>query len=684
MNTPTGQLAIKDIAALANVTRAAVSNWRSRYQDFPSPTPQSPARRPLFDLQEILSWLKANDLLAQDAATRSVEFSLKATINLLRASTLEPINSTFLTLYLLALHKQAATTTSDSWQSVADSSTTAQLHQAISDAPVPARHLPADAPAFVCEIITHLPETLAPDLINGFNSLEIEDYGQAATLTIDSILGLGGRGSSSEFGTSKSASSALLVNAAATTIKDGDTIFDPACGIGGTALSLSTRGTNLNVIGNDIELVSAFIATIHAYLADIPATFTHGDSLANDPHPGLSAQTIVTEPPLAMRLDREIQQSLLAEAGIDASTVFSEEAFVLYILSHLAPGGRGYVLTGMSTGYSGRSTQFRQALVARNALEAVVQLPQGLLSYSSIPTMLWVIQSPEHSQEASVLIADASEASQPEAHIGQWLTELRAGIDASIPTGKISLAELITNEGSLVPAQLLRKDRSSQEVHQELEQSSTQLHDVLELIHSAQSAEGEFFEHLPTAAAVSSLHQLIARKIISRQRPTRRLNAPDESPETGLQARQITSRHRGNEAKIVTVEKDTPLLQDGDIVLPRIGTSPAWVFTADGSRWVAPLGFLVLRVNNQAFDPHYLAACINASFNEAPQLGLPIARRELKQIQIPHLDIDQQREVARSLEKLNDLHNQAEELSKLTVKTMDAAINVIRYGSSSR
>lgn len=54
---PAGPLVTgSEIARLAGVTRAAVSNWRRRYDDFPAPTGGS-VNSPLFDLAEVKTWL---------------------------------------------------------------------------------------------------------------------------------------------------------------------------------------------------------------------------------------------------------------------------------------------------------------------------------------------------------------------------------------------------------------------------------------------------------------------------------------------------------------------------------------------------------------------------------------------------------------------------------------------------
>ncbi|MDQ0772688.1 putative DNA-binding transcriptional regulator AlpA [Streptomyces aurantiacus] len=45
-----------EIARLVGVTRAAVSNWRRRYDDFPTPAGGG-VNSPLFDLAEVQAWL---------------------------------------------------------------------------------------------------------------------------------------------------------------------------------------------------------------------------------------------------------------------------------------------------------------------------------------------------------------------------------------------------------------------------------------------------------------------------------------------------------------------------------------------------------------------------------------------------------------------------------------------------
>ena len=58
------------IARLADVGRAAVSNWRRRYPDFPQPAGGT-ANSPLFELSEVEAWLRSNGRITSGSAAES-------------------------------------------------------------------------------------------------------------------------------------------------------------------------------------------------------------------------------------------------------------------------------------------------------------------------------------------------------------------------------------------------------------------------------------------------------------------------------------------------------------------------------------------------------------------------------------------------------------------------------------
>ena len=67
-------VAAGDIARLAGVGRAAVSNWRRRFQDFPEPVGGT-SSSPLFSLTEVETWLhgqgKLQELPADETQLRA-------------------------------------------------------------------------------------------------------------------------------------------------------------------------------------------------------------------------------------------------------------------------------------------------------------------------------------------------------------------------------------------------------------------------------------------------------------------------------------------------------------------------------------------------------------------------------------------------------------------------------------
>jgi hypothetical protein len=67
-----GEVTSADIARIAGVGRAAVSNWRRRHPDFPRPV-GGPATSPTFSLDEVQEWLESNGRTASSAAERRAD-----------------------------------------------------------------------------------------------------------------------------------------------------------------------------------------------------------------------------------------------------------------------------------------------------------------------------------------------------------------------------------------------------------------------------------------------------------------------------------------------------------------------------------------------------------------------------------------------------------------------------------
>jgi type I restriction-modification system methylase len=682
MTTPTGQLAIKDIAAVADVSRAAVSNWRARHDDFPQPTQDSPQRRPLFNLQEVITWLKKKDLLPEGADKKQAALAFTAAANELRVADFDAISATTLMLYLLALRKQANSTKSDStWQQVCTVTTTGNFIHALEQTPAPAGLDVATVLPWG-QIEHKLSDGSVVNLLAGINRADSTDYSTAAETVIDAFLGIGGRGDISAFGSSNSLSSKLLSAAAATTTATGQRVFDPACGIGGTLIDLNTQVGGLALVGADVDPAPAVVAQLHAYLVGANATFTSSDSLAHDPYPDATFNTVVSEPPFGMRIEQDVAAKLVANCGLHIPAPrTSDEAFLIYASTHLAVGGHGYILTTVGTGFRRTLAQFRQMLVAQGGVEAVIQLPTGLLSYSRVPTLLWILRGPQDTPDTSVLIADATKTTSAEIYITQWLEDMRAGRETSIPTRRLELAELITLNGDLTPSTLLREELDSDEVTTSLHTSFTQLEKSIGQIQQLQATDIRSLTPPPTAAQHVTLQQLIDTGAVTAHRGRHRPHT-DDTVRDGIEAFLVPIREKGQDPDTVMTPRTTRWLQDGDVLVPTMATLPARVFTGDGHKWVAPTGLTVLEITDSDLDPTYLAACINASFNEPTDLGTALPRRNFTHLEIPTLAPEGQKQVLRTLAQLEHMRKAADTLTRKANAMTDAFLNVVRYGKT--
>src|SRR5882762_9618404 len=85
-----------DIARLVDVGRAAVSNWRRRYEDFPEPVGGT-ASSPLFSLPEIEEWLRRNGKAYRVALADRVWQRLRAGSDDLRLGDLVALAGTIIT-----------------------------------------------------------------------------------------------------------------------------------------------------------------------------------------------------------------------------------------------------------------------------------------------------------------------------------------------------------------------------------------------------------------------------------------------------------------------------------------------------------------------------------------------------------------------------------------------------------
>ncbi|WP_149826782.1 N-6 DNA methylase [Streptomyces tailanensis] len=328
-----------EIARLAGVTRAAVSNWRRRYDDFPAPAGGG-ANSPLFDLAEVQAWL--------DRQRKGKDVSEKVQL----------------------------------WQA---------LRGAYGDDMVGAL---ADVAQCLAKAEGEMPTGLPEDAVGLARRLAASESAtevvhDLAERFTDSVRRAG----------SDQVTPPRVVRAVrhfAGEVSTDATLFDPACGIGTLLLAVGPeRGPRR--YGQESDARSASFAQLRADLTGRGGVdIATGDSLRDDRWADLKADLVVCDPPVG---DTDWgREELLLDSRWELGTPSRAEgelAWLQHAYAHTAPGGRVLMVMPASVAYRKAGRRIRAELVRRGILTRVTALPPGTASSHALPVHLWHLRRPQ-------------------------------------------------------------------------------------------------------------------------------------------------------------------------------------------------------------------------------------------------------------------------------------------------
>ncbi|MFH8238409.1 N-6 DNA methylase [Streptomyces sp. NPDC018321] len=348
--TPAGPMVTgSEIARLAGVTRAAVSNWRRRYDDFPVPVGGS-VNSPLFALADVQTWLN-RQRKGQDV---SEEVQL--------------------------------------WQAL-------RAHYGddmIQGVATVAHTLAAEDDARTGDTLPDEIARLARALAGSASKGEVVEA--LAERFTDSVRRAG----------SDQVTSPRIVRALrhyAGPVASDATVFDPACGIGTLLLAVGPeRGPRR--CGQESDADSARLAQLRARLTGRPGVeVVAGDSLRGDKWPGLKADLVVCDPPVG---DADWgREELLLDSRWELGTPSRAEgelAWLQHAYAHTAPGGRVVMVMPASVAYRKAGRRIRAELVRRGVLTQVTALPAGSAASHALPVHLWHLRRSPSAGDAATSV----------------------------------------------------------------------------------------------------------------------------------------------------------------------------------------------------------------------------------------------------------------------------------------
>ncbi|MBE4740768.1 N-6 DNA methylase [Streptomyces caniscabiei] len=337
-----------EIARLAGVTRAAVSNWRRRYEDFPAPAGGGTSS-PLFDLTAVQAWL--------DRQHKGQDISAEVQL----------------------------------WQA---------LRAAYGDDMIGGL---TDVAQLLADSGGRAPDALPTDAVR--LALQLKDSASPG----DVVSALTGRFTDSvRRAGSDQVTSPRIVHAVrhfAGEVPAAATLFDPACGIGTLLLTVGPK-SGVTRRGQEVDARSARFTQLRADLMGFPGVdIGSGDSLRDDHWPNLKADLVVCDPPVGST-DWGREELLLDprwEFGTP-SRAEAELAWLQHAYAHTAPGGRVLMVMPASVAYRKAGRRIRAELVRRGILTRIIALPAGSAASHALPVHLWHLRRPRFGDDVGAKV----------------------------------------------------------------------------------------------------------------------------------------------------------------------------------------------------------------------------------------------------------------------------------------
>jgi hypothetical protein len=634
-------VAALDIARIAGVGRAAVSNWRRRYPDFPRPVGGS-ASSPLFSLGDVENWLGEHGKSFRMSDVDRLWQLLRSAVDDVQLGEFMGHLGAF--LVLVERRGEGLGQLSGATLAAAQ-----REYGAAVPGDFPST-LPDDWVAIFSEAAELAATDSAPRMYEGL----CEQYFEAMTR----------RG-----GSASGDVASLILDLVGEVAPAGSSVLDPSCGFGNLLIAARARGLR-PTLGQEADEATARVAAARLLLgggADSDVRIHLGDAVRADAFEDTSVGVVVCDPTVERTWGYD---ELVADPrwtyGLPPRTE-PELAWLQQCLTHLGPAGAAAIVLPAAVAGRRAGRRIRGNLLRAGLVRAVIGLPQS--SGLSGPRDLWILVRPDQGEiPQHVLLTDQS--LDADAVRAAWRAFLKS---ETLPSAAhaVRVIEVLDDEIDLSPAHYLVDDSSSESGYAELAGLWTRLLGEL----------GDALPDLDTAtsgAAVSqtTVGELAKAGLISIQQAPMKMDS-DAGARPVLTAHDV--RHGSGPSG-----RGDPLpgaidLEPGDVVVPVLRDGQVRVMQESG----ALLGpnLVVLRPDPERIDPEFLAGCIRSATHESPGRSPTIsARFDVRRVGVPRLGIDEQQRRGAIFSSLAATEHRLSELEKIGQQLIRSARRGLIHG----
>jgi predicted DNA-binding transcriptional regulator AlpA len=647
-------LTAADIARLAGVTRATVSNWRRRHPDFPEPSGGTDAS-PAYNRSEVEAWLAARGALPE----------------------LPPAER----LWRDVLEMAGGANLCDA------ALRAAELVQAIS---APAGHRTTTATLWPAKT-TFAHDRVARDLAD-----LVAKCGALETLGI-----LSGKYLEATGGQANATPKPVADLMAELAVTAGAVVLDPACGIGELLASAADRGAG-HVFGQEMDQGLARLAGVRLDILPGPKTaqVETGDSLRDNGLAGVQADVVLCNPPFGDRgwWHEELAYDPRWEYGTPPRAE-PELAWVQHALAHLRPGGQAVMLMPPAAASRPSGRRIRAEMLRRGAIRAIAALPSGAVQPRNIGLHLWVLARPtaDAARDPRMLFIDAAAPSdeaggarrvqddwqQASAAILQaWTSYTEAApVKASGVWREVPVIDLLDDEVDLTPSRhtaTALAARPAPEIAAAAGAARARLHGILDGLSEALPGR----DWTPAGAhpewRMVSIGELARSGSVSVHRASAAAPADhqlaDGPPAHGRQPVLTLSDVASGEPPSATAQGSVTdpgwvTIRSGDVIIPAAAGGPVTARVATGKDDTAILGrgLHLIRADSERMDPWFLAGFLASPANiQQASYGSTITRIDVRRLMVPLVPPREQGRYGAAFRELHGFRVSCEEFTRLS------------------
>ncbi|MEV5650201.1 N-6 DNA methylase [Nocardia sp. NPDC052254] len=605
MPKPVSKVSAAEISRLAGVTRATVSNWRRRHDDFPRAIAGTETR-PVFDLHAVQAWMAEHGM--EPAASPAIE------LRTLVRSHATPESAT----RLMETLRRSGT----GWQaSGADKALVREVSRVLET---------ADAEAIRAAVDTLAEQAMGDTAASGV-------YVTPANVA-ELMVHLANPGAGQPI----------------------RSVLDPACGSGSLLLAAAQAGA-VDLYGQDVMAVQAQRARLLIEAGtDREPTVETGDSLTADAFPGLAVDAVLCNPPYGLRDwgSAELAFDTRWDYGLPPRGE-SELAWVQHAIAHLRPGGTAVLLLPPAVASRNSGRKIRANLVRTGALRAVVGLAPGVAQPWHVGLQIWVLRRPDPAVAVpdSLLFVDGSAAlPKPETVAGDPFVRVWRNFDGEAPekaaesgfAAVVRSVDLLDEDVDFTPARYVRSALDSTEVSGQVDEALGRLAAVTAELSDAAADVRGWTEAAGRVWRFVSIADLAAHG----QLEWIRASARDAEPAVAGDTRRVLTATdvAGGEAASEGLDTATPAtiveVAAGDVLMPAVrsdrhgGRSARVAIERDAGAILGP-HVHAFRVDSSRLDPWFVAGFLIGADNIAATRTSTV-RFDPSKLRIPVLSLAEQ------------------------------------------